>query len=81
SQGAPFWFDMLNKIIVIRSTVKPHEKSQDQPSKDKPAPQTIRRQTSDSDDEDKEGTQTETPPRAAQTPKPPATRTEEPSKG
>lgn len=40
SQGAPFWFDLLNKIIVIRSTVKPHEKSQDQPSKDRPAPDT-----------------------------------------
>ena len=33
SLGAPFWFDMLNKIIVIRSTVKPKEKSQDEPSK------------------------------------------------
>jgi hypothetical protein len=40
SQGAPFWFDMLNKIIVIRSTVKPKEKSPEQPSKDKPAPDT-----------------------------------------
>jgi hypothetical protein len=35
SQGAPFWFDLLNKIIVIRSTVKPREKSQDEGSKDK----------------------------------------------
>ncbi len=25
--GAPFWFDVLNKIIVVRSTVKPKEKS------------------------------------------------------
>ena len=40
SQGAPFWFDLLNKIIVIRSTVKPREKSGEQPSKDKPAPET-----------------------------------------
>jgi hypothetical protein len=40
SQGAPFWFDLLNKIIVIRSTVKPREKSPTQPSKDKPAPET-----------------------------------------
>jgi hypothetical protein len=40
SQGAPFWFDLLNKIIVIRSTVKPHEKSREQPSKDRPAPDT-----------------------------------------
>jgi hypothetical protein len=40
SQGAPFWFDLLNKVMVIRSTVKPKEKSTEQPSKDRPAPQT-----------------------------------------
>ena len=40
SQGAPFWFDILNKFIVIRSTVKPAEKSREQPSKDRPAPRT-----------------------------------------
>ena len=40
SQGAPFWFDLLNKFMIIRSTVKPHEKSREQPSKDKPAPET-----------------------------------------
>jgi hypothetical protein len=40
SQGAPFWFDILNKFIVVRSTVKPSEKSPPQPSKDKPAPNT-----------------------------------------
>jgi hypothetical protein len=27
SLGAPFWFDLLNKFIVVRSTVKPKEKS------------------------------------------------------
>jgi len=27
SVGAPFWFDMLNKIMVVRSTIKPGEKS------------------------------------------------------
>jgi len=27
SLGAPFWFDLLNKFIVVRSTVKPEEKS------------------------------------------------------
>lgn len=32
--GAPFWFDLLNKFMVIRSTVKPHEKSQEEESKD-----------------------------------------------
>ena len=40
SQGAPFWFDVLNKFMVIRSTVKPKEKSAEQPSKDRPAPKT-----------------------------------------
>jgi hypothetical protein len=40
SQGAPFWFDLLNKVMVIRSTVKPAEKSHEQPSKDRPAPRT-----------------------------------------
>jgi len=34
--GAPFWFDMLNRLMVIRSTVKPHEKSKEQESKDNP---------------------------------------------
>lgn len=33
SLGAPFWFDALNKIMVVRSTVKPREKSPDEPSK------------------------------------------------
>jgi len=34
SLGAPFWFDLLNKVIVVRATVKPTEKSPDEPSKD-----------------------------------------------
>ena len=34
SLGAPFWFDVLNKFIVIRSTVKPKEKSREDKSKD-----------------------------------------------
>jgi hypothetical protein len=34
SFGAPFWFDMLNKLIVVRSTVKPKEKSGEEKSKD-----------------------------------------------
>jgi hypothetical protein len=33
--GAPFWFDVLNKIMVIRSTVKPHEKSPEEGSEDR----------------------------------------------
>ena len=35
SLGAPFWFDALNKIMVIRSTVKPREKSQEEGSEDR----------------------------------------------
>lgn len=27
--GAPFWFDLLNKFILVRATVKPAQKSQD----------------------------------------------------
>lgn len=34
SLGAPFWFDVLNKFIVVRSTVKPDEKSPIEASKD-----------------------------------------------
>lgn len=33
--GSPFWFDVLDRLIVIRSTVKPTEKSPDEASKDK----------------------------------------------
>jgi hypothetical protein len=32
--GAPFWFDVLNKFMVIRSTIKPKEKSPDEASAD-----------------------------------------------
>jgi hypothetical protein len=34
SLGAPFWFDTLNRFMVVRSTVKPEEKSPDEGSKD-----------------------------------------------
>ncbi|MGI8917368.1 MAG: hypothetical protein ACR2H6_02115 [Pyrinomonadaceae bacterium] len=34
SLGAPFWFDLLNKFIVIRAAVKPTEKSPEEKSKD-----------------------------------------------
>ena len=34
SLGAPFWFDLLNRFMVVRSTVKPTEKSPLEPSKD-----------------------------------------------
>lgn len=35
SLGAPFWFDVLNKVMVIRSTVKPREKSHEEGSEDR----------------------------------------------
>lgn len=38
SFGAPFWFDLLNKVMVIRSTVKPHEKSPEEASEDRQHP-------------------------------------------
>ena len=40
SLGAPFWFDVLNKFIVIRSTVKPDEKSGPEASKEATKSQT-----------------------------------------
>jgi hypothetical protein len=36
--GAPFWFDVLNKTMVIRSTVKPREKSPEEASEDRQFP-------------------------------------------
>jgi hypothetical protein len=35
SLGSAFWFDVLNKVMVIRSTVKPHEKSVEEASEDR----------------------------------------------
>lgn len=32
--GAPFWFDVLNRFMVVRSTVKPAEKSGEEASKE-----------------------------------------------
>src|SRR4029453_14233093 len=37
SLGAPFWFDVLKRIMVIRSTVKPKEKTQEEIVRDQPA--------------------------------------------
>ncbi len=48
SQGSPFWFDLLNRFMVVRSTVKPTEKSQEQPSKERPAPPPLAITTTDS---------------------------------
>lgn len=33
SLGAPFWFDLLNKFVVVRSAVKPQERSSEESSK------------------------------------------------
>ena len=33
--GAPFWFDVLNKVMIVRSTVKPHQKSPEAGSDDR----------------------------------------------
>jgi hypothetical protein len=33
SFGASFWFDLLNRFMIVRSTVKPHEKSPEEKSK------------------------------------------------
>lgn len=38
--GAPFWFDVLNRLMVIRSTVKPREKSPEEQSEDRQKPRT-----------------------------------------
>ena len=38
--GAPFWFDVLNKVMVSRSTVKPREKSQEEVSEARQPPAT-----------------------------------------
>lgn len=35
--GAPFWFDLLNQFMVVRSTIKPREKSEVEGSKDSKA--------------------------------------------
>ncbi|HEY3013018.1 MAG TPA: hypothetical protein VGJ36_09745 [Gemmatimonadales bacterium] len=49
SLGSPFWFDVLNKFIVIRSTVKPHEKSPEEESEDRQWPGSRSRQAGDAD--------------------------------
>jgi len=41
SLGAPFWFDLLNKFMVIRATVKPHEKSREEGSEDRQPNRTV----------------------------------------
>jgi hypothetical protein len=38
SLGAPFWFELLNRFMVIRSTVKPKEKSGPERPKDPQTP-------------------------------------------
>lgn len=41
SLGSPFWFDILNRLMVIRETVKPHEKSPEESSEDKQSDKTL----------------------------------------
>jgi len=38
SLGAPFWFDLLNKFMIVRATVKPYEKSSPEGSEDRKGP-------------------------------------------
>jgi hypothetical protein len=37
--GAPFWFDILNRLTIVRATVKPHEKSPEEPALERAAQQ------------------------------------------
>ena len=40
--GAPFWFDILNKVMVFRSTVKPKSaQPEPAPKKDTPPTETV----------------------------------------
>jgi hypothetical protein len=48
TMGASFWFDLLNKVMVVRSTVKPHEKSPEEGSEDR---QLGSRRTTDSEEQ------------------------------
>ena len=59
--GAPFWFDVLNKIMVIRSTVKPKEKSPDEASEDRTTKKT-------KGEGERADSQTADPPTTATTP-------------
>lgn len=38
--GAPFWFDLLNKVVMLRSAVKPQEKGQAEATESRPPPVT-----------------------------------------
>jgi hypothetical protein len=58
SQGAPFWFDVLNKFMVIRSTVKPREKSPEEKSKDAVGNDPKKDKTGNDPNKDKTGTKT-----------------------
>lgn len=35
--GAPFWFDVLSRIMIVRSTIKPRQKSPEDPSIEGPS--------------------------------------------
>jgi hypothetical protein len=69
--GAPFWFDALNKMMVIRSTVKPHEKSPEESSEDR---QTSKDKSSDTPPpaEQPRPAAAQAPPQTPAPPEPPA---------
>ena len=69
--GAPFWFDLLNKMMVIRSTVKPHEKSPEESSEDRQKPKDKKLSK---DTEEETATPSTTPPPDAANPPPTPTR-------
>ena len=61
SLGAPFWFDILNKLMVVRSTVKPYQKSPSEGSDDRRpgknaadllAPRAVTKTDADANDDD-----------------------------
>ena len=43
SLGAPFWFDIMNRFVVIRSTVKPTEKSPNEVDRKPPSSEVVLR--------------------------------------
>ena len=55
TMGAPFWFDVLNKFMVVRSTVKPREKSPEEKSKDAVGNDPKKNRTGSGTDKDQTG--------------------------
>ena len=76
SLGAPFWFDILNKFMIVRTTVKPHEKSGEEASKD-PVGRDDARDGSAPGDPGKGGSASKPPPWRPPPPSPGATAPEQ----